>query len=359
MKVAHFVHKWLNPSETFIYSQVKNAKRYSPIILAAQSTKHFPEAKIYSLSTAERIGLKVFGLSKTFQSAIEHEGIKIIHSHFGMAGRAIVAIKKKAAIPMITSFYGYDCYGFPEKSPNGYNELFKQGELFLALGNHMKDRLISLGCPPDKIKIHHLGVKNEKYIQRKKKSRIFFLSVARFVEKKGLEYVIKAFLEVRKNIHCELRIVGNGPLEKRLKTIAAGYPDIKFIDNFSSLEPRTIVRNEMLSADVFVLPSIRASNGDMEGTPVTLMEASSLSLPCISTLHSDIPEIIDDGKTGFLVPEKDIEKLADRMKELALDAKKRIAFGRAANRKIKREFNEKVQAGKLEKLYDSVLRVRH
>ena len=359
MKVGHVVHKWLSPSETFIFSQVKNAKRYDPIILATETTQRFPEAKIYSLAAAERIGFKLFGVSKTLQSAIEHEEIGILHSHFGMAGRAVLTVKKKAAIPMITSFYGYDCYSFPQKKPDGYNALFNEGELFLALGKRMKEHLISLGCHERKIKIHHLGVKNEKYVRRKNKSKIVFLSIARFVEKKGLEYAIKAFLDVRKNVDCELRLVGNGPLAKKLKCLAAGHPDMKFIDNFSSQDPREVVRNEMLSADVFVLPSVTASNGDMEGTPVTLMEASALSLPCISTFHSDIPEIVENGKTGYLVAEKNVNELAQRMKELALDAKKRAAFGRAANRKIAGEFNEKIQAGKLEKLYDSVLRVRH
>jgi len=359
LKAGHFVYKWLNPSETFIYSQVKNAKRYTPVVLAAEVAQCSPEAKVYSLNTAERIAFRLFGTSKTMQNAIQREDIGILHSHFGIAGRAILGVKKRAGIPMVTSFYGYDCYSFPRKKPDVYRALFNEGELFLALGSRMKERLVSLGCPEEKIRIHHIGVKNEKYVQRKKKAKIIFLAVARFVEKKGLEYAIKAFLEVRKNVKCELRLVGNGPLAGRLKSMAAGHPDIKFIDNFSSPDPRGIVRNEMLSADIFVLPSITASDGDMEGTPVTLMEASTLSLPCISTLHSDIPEIITDGKTGYLVPEKDVAKLAGRMEELARDIKKRTAFGRAANRKIMKEFNDQAQAAGLENLYDSVLRVRH
>ena len=113
MKAGHFVYKWLNPSETFIYSQVKNAKRYTPVVLAAEVAQCSPEAKVYSLNTAERIAFRLFGTSKTMQNAIQREDIGILHSHFGIAGRAILGVKKRAGIPMVTSFYGYDCYSFP------------------------------------------------------------------------------------------------------------------------------------------------------------------------------------------------------------------------------------------------------
>ena len=69
----------------------------------------------------------------------------------------------------------------------------------------------------------------------------------------------------------------------------------------------------------FVQHSIVASTGDSEGTPVAIMEASAASLPVISTYHAGIPDVILDGITGFLVPEKDIDKMADAMMVLLKD----------------------------------------
>jgi len=64
---------------------------------------------------------------------------------------------------------------------------------------------------------------------------------------------------------------------------------------------------------IFILHSVTASNGDMEGTPVVLMEAQACGLPVISTYHSGVPEVVIDGKSGFLVPEKDIQALVEKI----------------------------------------------
>ena len=70
------------------------------------------------------------------------------------------------------------------------------------------------------------------------------------------------------------------------------------------------------TSDIFMLPSITASDGDQEGTPVALMEAQAMGLPVLSTLHSGIPEIVRHGKSGYLVPERNAEALAERLEHL-------------------------------------------
>src|SRR3989338_8064009 len=350
MNVGHFVDQWLRTSETFILAQAKG------VILTSYVIPGSPAAKTYAMEPMERLAFLASGRSASLAQAINAEKINLIHAHFGTAGRLVLNTAKRCNVPVVTSFYGHDCYAYPTKNPSAYKKLFDEGTAFLALGKEMKETLIALGCPKEKIIVHHLGVPTQPAIRRKPKNKVVFLSGARFVEKKGLEYAIKAFVLLRKEMDCELRLVGNGPLLDELKAASSGVQGVIFIDNFAAPEPRKVVEQEMKTADVFILPSITAKDGDRERTPVTLMEASSFSLPCLSTMHSDIPEIVDNGKTGYLVPERDAQALYEKMKVLASSPAKRAAMGRKAREKIAKEFNSKVQTKRLKKIYASLLK---
>lgn len=351
MNVAHFVDQWLRPSETFILSQAKG------VILTSYVIPGSPAAKAYGMGPMERLAFLASGRSAALEKTVNDEKIELIHAHFGTAGRLILNTARRCAVPLVTSFYGRDCYAYPVKNPSAYKKLFEEGATFLALGKEMKASLIALGCPGEKITVHHLGVPAQPAIRRKPKSKVVFLSVARFIEKKGIEYAIKAFAMLRKELDCELRLVGNGPLLDELKAAASGVEDVVFIDNFAAPEPRKIVEQEMKAADVFVLPSVTARDGDREGTPVVLMEASSFSLPCLSTMHSDIPEVVENGKTGYLVPERDVHALYEKMKLLASSPAKRATMGKKAREKMMKEFNDNAQAKRLRKIYASLLTI--
>lgn len=350
MNVGHFVDQWLRPSETFILAQAKG------VILTSYVIPGSPAAKTYGMGPMERLAFLASGRSASLEQAINAEKLGVIHAHFGTAGRLILNTAGRCNVPVVTSFYGRDCYAYPAKHPSAYKKLFEEGSAFLALGKEMKETLIVLGCPKEKIIVHHLGVPAQAAARKKPSSKVVFLSVARFVEKKGLEYAIKAFALLRKELDCELRLVGAGPLLDELKAAAAGVENVVFVDNFAAPEPRKVVEREMKNADVFVLPSVTAKDGDREGTPVVLMEASSFSLPCLSTTHSDIPEIVDNGKTGYLVPERNVDALYEKMKLLASSPAKRAAMGRQARKKMAKEFSSKVQAKRLQKIYASLLK---
>jgi glycosyltransferase involved in cell wall biosynthesis len=95
----------------------------------------------------------------------------------------------------------------------------------------------------------------------------------------------------------------------------------------------------MQNAYCFVQHSITAANNDMEGTPVSIVEAGMAGLPVISTLHAGIPDIVVDGETGFLVRENDVKGMADRMKRLAADKSLAQEMGKKAHKRISENFS--------------------
>jgi colanic acid/amylovoran biosynthesis glycosyltransferase len=99
---------------------------------------------------------------------------------------------------------------------------------------------------------------------------------------------------------------------------------------------------------ILIAPSVTAADGDEEGIPNTLKEAMAMGLPVISTVHAGIPELVEDGVSGFLVPERDVEALADRLERLVDHSETWAAMGRAGRRQIEAEFD-------IERLNDELL----
>jgi colanic acid/amylovoran biosynthesis glycosyltransferase len=115
------------------------------------------------------------------------------------------------------------------------------------------------------------------------------------------------------------------------------------------------VASAMDRADIFILPSIVASDGDEEGTPTVLLEAAACGLPVLSTLHGGIPEIVEHGVTGLLAPERDVEALAAGLRTLASDAALRRRLGEAARRRAEARFDIRSVAAGLEEIYDDAV----
>ncbi|RUU71671.1 glycosyltransferase, partial [Mesorhizobium sp. M2C.T.Ca.TU.009.01.2.1] len=131
---------------------------------------------------------------------------------------------------------------------------------------------------------------------------------------------------------------GGGELLEQLKRTAI---DLGIADRVSFLGPRPHgeVKQRLRDADVFLLPSVAGRDGDLEGIPVALMEAMAGGLIAVSTYHSGIPELIEDHKTGFLVPERDVAALAGKLAWIAENPGPCEPIALAARRKVEADFN--------------------
>jgi len=147
------------------------------------------------------------------------------------------------------------------------------------------------------------------------KFKIIF--VGRHIERKGICYLIEAAKYLPRD-KFEIRIVGVGDLTEQLKAQAAAVKEGAEIIFTGKLSPEDLA-NEYRTANVFTLPAIVDHKGDTEGLGVVLIEAMELGLPIVASNVGGIPDVVVDGESGILVPEKDPVALADAFKRLEVD----------------------------------------
>jgi colanic acid/amylovoran biosynthesis glycosyltransferase len=145
-------------------------------------------------------------------------------------------------------------------------------------------------------------------------------------------------------------LIGDGPLAPSLRAQikAAGLSDR--VRMHGSL-PHATVQKILGESDVFVLPSVTAADGDQEGIPVALMEAMASGMPVVATRHSGIPELVEDGRSGYLVPERDSAALRAALVKLARERDTWTSLGRHGRRKIEQEFDLKTLLDQLVAIY--------
>ena len=216
----------------------------------------------------------------------------------------------------------------------------------LPISNLWAGRLQMMGCPPEKIAVSRMGIDMTRFTPREVKAPaapLEILSVARLTEKKGLHVAIEACRQLKEQgMAFRYRILGIGPWERRLRTLIEQY-QLDDVIEMSGFKPSHQVKEMLERADVFLLPSITGTDGDMEGIPVALMEAMAVGIPVVSTVHSGIPELVESGKTGWLVPENDAQALAERLAALThIDSGELKPIVLRAREKIESEFNQSV-----------------
>ncbi|MEM7302098.1 MAG: glycosyltransferase [Pseudomonadota bacterium] len=171
-----------------------------------------------------------------------------------------------------------------------------------------------------------------------KDAPIELVTVGRAVEKKGLDTLIEALSKLPLDLHWRWTHIGGGPLLSKLKTQVETL-NLQEKVAFRGALPQVEVLETYRRSDLFVLPCRIAADGDRDGLPNVIVEAESQGLPCISTPISGIPELIDDGVNGLLVPPDDPGALAGAIEQLSRDPQLRHQFGRAGQERVERDFN--------------------
>ncbi len=247
----------------------------------------------------------------------------IIHCHFGPNGNLGVVLRDLGVIKgkVVTAFHGGDISATVRlRGKTFYKDLFEKGDLFTAATDYIRNKLVDNGCheklivkQPSGINIKEFSYKNRE-LKPGEPLRIF--TVGRLVEKKGIEYSIRAVGQALNNFpRIQYGIAGDGPLRNKLQHIIK---ELRLENQVTLLGWRTQgeIRELYDTAHIFVLSSVTASTGDQEGQALVLQEAQAMGLPVISTFHNGIPEGVLDGKSGFLVPERDVDALAERLEYL-------------------------------------------
>jgi colanic acid/amylovoran biosynthesis glycosyltransferase len=303
----------------------------------------------------------VYRLAKLLSTEKSYD---IVHAHFGPVAKRFRFAKQLWNAPLVVTFYGYDFSAVPRKEgPGVYEKLFESVDRVIVISHFVGAEVEKLGCPKSKIAVIPLGIHTESFslIERNvpSDSPLKVLTVARLVEKKGIDYCLRAFARVRQRFpRCEYEVVGDGPLRPKLEKLA-GELGISETVQFHGAQPAEFVRAKVAEAHLFVLASVTAADGDQEGQGLVLAEAQASGLPVIATDHAALPESIVPGESGFLVPERDAERLAAKMIEVLSAPELWSRMGRAGRKFVEQKFELASLSRRLEALYIDVLKTRY
>ncbi|RQW63880.1 glycosyltransferase [Vibrio viridaestus] len=279
------------------------------------------KALIGILFTKGKFRMKTCLLSELSKSN-SYRNINVHISHFGDVGIMTEWMKLVGKIEgdTLVYFHGADMSNtkaLESLVPLYKKYLFSSTNKLLPISDYWRNKLVSWGANPERVSVQHMGVNINLIPESTRKRRVFedcinIIQVGRLIEKKAILDSIKAVIQFHRYFDVKFLIVGDGPLRKEAEFLieennASSY--IKLIGEAS----HEAVSSMLSSSDVFLLPSVTATNGDQEGIPVALMEAMLHGLVVVSTYHSGIPELVQDKINGFLVDEHSLDGITEAL----------------------------------------------
>jgi len=358
-----FIFSLKKPKEKIIQNEAKEFLKdtfYSPFLLGINLWK----AQIYFLRKRPSFYLKIifeiiiycikkplillknlsiFPKSIYFAYYIKEKNINHIHAHFAnYPTTCAMIISQILNIPFSFTCHAHDIF----YDTTMLDLKIKKAKLCFAISEYNRNYILRIypTLTKEKIKVLHCGIDLDKFsFQREKKSekKLNILSIGRFMPTKGFDDLIFACKILKdKNIDFTCKIIGEGPLEKKLKKLIKDLKLEKEVIINGPLTQKELIE-EYKKADIFVLASKRAKHPDVQdGIPLVLMEAMAEGVIVISTKLSGIPELIEDRKNGILINPDDELGLAKAINEIYLADKESIELLKEkAREKIYREFN--------------------
>jgi glycosyltransferase involved in cell wall biosynthesis len=217
-------------------------------------------------------------LTAAYFRAFRHHGITAVLAEYGSTGVDVLDACSKAGVRLTVHFHGFDAFEtrIIEQYREGYTRLFAANATVVAVSQAMKTALIELGASPGHVFVNPCGVDSATFTPTvPSRNPPIVLAVGRFTEKKAPQLTLLAFAEVCRRVgDARLRMVGTGPLLDSCYDLAIGLGIADRVD-FLGPQPPDVVRAELKGARVFVQHSVRARNGDCEGSPVSIAEAAA------------------------------------------------------------------------------------
>ncbi|MDD4955182.1 MAG: glycosyltransferase [Candidatus Omnitrophica bacterium] len=286
-----------------------------------------------------KIGKKEFSQIFFLGALIKKYKPDYLHAHFAyLSAASAMIISDFIKVPFIVTVHARDMF-----VANSYLEdVLRRAKYVIVKSDYNKKYIMNKysWLSADKVKTIPCGVDAGQFIPGEKLARsgTEIISVGRLVEKKGFTYLIKACkILQQKGLEFKCEIYGDGPLKDELLS------EIKNLGLSQAVFLRGVIsRDELINvlkrSDIFVLPSIVDSQGDTEAMPVVLKEAMAAARAVVASDAAGIPELIDSGETGILVPSKNEKALAEAIIVLAGDKNMQLRLGRNAREKIIRDF---------------------
>lgn len=247
----------------------------------------------------------------------------VIHCQFGFFADQMLQLREAGVhnAAVLTTFRGGDISRYVrEQGPDVYTRTFADGDHFFANCGFFKDKALAIGAPAERMEVHGSGIDLSRFAFATRTAPIdgpiHIATTGRLVEKKGIAYIIDAVALLRlQDRPVHFNILGDGPLHEQLETQAKALGIANYVTFHGWMDQAEIIA-QLNQCHLFIAASVTAANGDQDAPVNTLKEAMAMGLPVVATEHGGIPELVEDGVSGFLVPERDGEAIADAIAKL-------------------------------------------
>lgn len=371
--IACYCATFLKPEMLHIYRQITGLKRCAPVVIAQkrENAKRFPFEPAHLVSKPPTHFLRRFWFRQLRDKPWRISGAelgqllrvlsetraRLLHIYFGHIAVHLLPLIRALKHPSIVSFHGADV--MVDMNKPAYREATLQMldavTLVLVRSESLRRALVDLGCDPKKIEIQRTGIPLEEFPFREravpKNGEWEFVQAGRLIEKKGLPVTIRAFSTfLKQQPNARLTITGEGPLLPELQKFAL---ELRVTDrvSFTGFISQEQLREIFYRSHIFLHPSQTGRDGNQEGIPNSMLEAMATGLPVFATEHGGIPEAIEKGVSGVLVPERDDEALSRALLNAAQDPGFLSQIARSGAEAVRKKFDLSQQAQRLEEIY--------
>lgn len=375
--VGSYVVTFLKPEMQHIYRQLTALRRFRPVVFTQkrENAGTFPFSDLVLLPKPQSHPLRriwqkqILGRPITIYRSearrilaeLHRQKAQLLHIYFGHIGVHLLPLLEICDLPVVVSFHGADAQVGLEKSAHLAltQRMLERAALLLVRSASLADRLVALGAPREKIRIHRTGIPLGEIPFRQRVAPAddtwHCVQACRLIAKKGLATTLRAFAKFLTDYpKATLTIAGDGPQLPDLRQLceALGISQSVVFTGFLSQEK---LRALFAEAHLFLHPSELAADGDQEGVPNSMLEAMASGLPVLATHHGGIPEAVEDGISGLLVGERDDTALAASMRTLTQDPATYIEMSAAAAKRVAAEFDLAAQTRVLEAIYAELI----
>jgi colanic acid/amylovoran biosynthesis glycosyltransferase len=292
------------------------------------------------------------------------KNIDIIHSHFEITGHKFLPAARAQQVPFIVTFHGLPPPGVTQLPKKMRAEYVEAADVILVNTEFAKKQYVHLGAPAEKIKIIPQGVATKNFAFTAKPlpidAPVELLSVGRFHADKGHKYVLQALPElIRRGYHLHYTLVGTGPDRGQLEKMVAEL-HLQHVVSFHTTISEQKLKKIYASAHIFIFPSLKATDGFHEETQgVAIQEAQASGLIVISTKTGGIPECVEDGKSAFLVDDRNSAAIADKIRWIIDNPQQWHEWQHNARKHVETYFDIDVIGNQLMQIYADTITQFH
>lgn len=372
-KVLVFAERMLPSTQTFIPLQVNALTRYQPQYIGLiPAEKNYPMERAPILLTAERTraarvrreAYRWTGLAPGFHSQARAVKADILHGHFAEGGPAAVFLADATKLPLMLHLRGgaelmadqdLQKQLFQRPYLAWRERLWKRASMFLCVSEFIKSKAIKSGFPEAKLRVHYTGMDLKKFtpvLPIAEMDPNLVLYVGRLVPYKGCDYLLRAMAQVQqRQPEAHLVVIGDGTFRPELERLAG---ELNIRCKFLGEQPQSEIHKWLDKARVFCAPSVTLADGMSEAFGNVFSEAQAMGVPVVSNRHGGIPETMNEGVTGLLAEERNVEMLAAHLLRYLEDDGFWAASREEGLRWVRSRFDVHTQTARLEEIYDAV-----